>query len=198
MEKAWTPKTRVGVLIREGKIKSIDEIFSEGLSIQEPEVVDLLLPDLQQEVIGINLVQRQTDAGEKSRFKAVVAVGNLNGYVGIGQGRARQVRAAIEKAVQDAKVNITPVRRGCGSWECNCKQLHSLPFKVSGKCGGVYVELLPGPRGLGLVAGDVAKVILKLAGVKDCWTKVRGSTRTTTSLALATFNALMSTYKLNV
>ena len=197
-EGPWTPKTQLGILVKEGKIRSLDEVFAEGMAIQEPQIVDRLLPDLKQEVIGINLVQKQTDAGEKSRFKAMVVVGNMDGYVGLGQGKAKQVRNAIERAVQVAKVNITPVRRGCGSWECNCKRIHSLPFKAVGRCGGVIVELLPGPRGLGLVSGEVSKTVLKLAGVKDCWTKVRGSTRTTTSFALATFHALRDTYRLSV
>jgi len=70
----WIPKTRLGKMIQEGKITSIDEVFLSGLKISEPQIVDSLLPDLQEEVINVNLVQKQTDAGEKSRFKAIVAV----------------------------------------------------------------------------------------------------------------------------
>jgi small subunit ribosomal protein S5 len=168
----------------------------EGLKIREPEIVDTLLPDLQEEVININLVQKQTDAGEKSRFKAIVAVGNRDGYIGLGGGKASQVRTAIEKAAANARLNIVFVRRGCGSWECGCGQRHSLPFQIEGKCGGVRFVLVPGPRGLGLVAGEVAKVILGLAGVKDCWTRSFGATRTIPSFACAVFDALKRTYKL--
>jgi small subunit ribosomal protein S5 len=106
------------------------------------------------------------------------------------------VRAAIEKAAAEAKLNITPIRRGCGSWECRCDLLHSLPFKVEGKCGSVTVEIIPGPRGLGLVAGEVVKTILRLAGVKDCWTKTFGSTSTIPSTAFAVYDALKNTYKI--
>ncbi|MEM3502503.1 MAG: 30S ribosomal protein S5, partial [Candidatus Bathyarchaeia archaeon] len=114
----WTPKTKIGILVQEGKITSIDEIFMQGQKIQEPEIVDLLLPNLQEKVLGIGFVQKQTDAGESSRFRAVVAVGNSDGYIGVGLGKAKQVRNAIDKATLQAKMAVIPVRRGCGSWEC--------------------------------------------------------------------------------
>ena len=192
----WKPRTRLGKMILEGHISSIEEVFMEGLKIRESEIVDVLLPDLQEEVININLVQKQTDAGEKSRFKAIVAVGNRDGYVGLGSGKAKQVRNAIEKGAVNARLNITLVRRGCGSWEGGCGKPHSLPFRVRGKCGGVEVVLIPGPRGLGVVANEAAKVILGLAGVKDCWTRSYGSTKTVPSFAYTVFEALRKTYTL--
>jgi small subunit ribosomal protein S5 len=192
----WVPRTRLGKMIQEGRVTSIEEVFIGGLPIREPQIVDALLPDLQEEVININLVQKQTDAGEKSRFKAIVAVGNRDGYIGLGSGKAAQVRNAIEKAAADARLKIVPVRRGCGSWECGCGKAHSIPFQVEGKCGGVRENIIPGPRGLGLVASEVAKVILNLAGVKDCWTRSYGSTRTVPSFAYAVFDALKATYGL--
>lgn len=192
----WIPRTRLGKMIQEGRISSMEEIFTEGQKIKEPEIVDVLLPDLQEEVININLVQKQTDAGEKSQFKAIVAVGNRDGYIGLGGGKAKQVRTAIEKAAVDARLNVTLVRRGCGSWECGCGKQHSLPFQVRGKCGGVEILLVPGPRGLGIVASETAKVILSLAGVNDIWTRSFGSTRTVPSFACAVFDALRRTYSL--
>lgn len=192
----WVPRTKLGRMVLEGKVSSLEEIFASGLKIREPEIVDTLVPNLEEEVINISLVQKQTDAGEKSRFKAIVAVGNRDGYLGIGSGKATQVRIAIEKAAKDARLNITVIRRGCGSWECGCGQLHSLPFEVIGKCGAVRVKIIPGPRGLGLVAGEVAKVILRLAGVKDCWSRSYGPTRTVPSFAYAIFDALKKTYEI--
>ena len=193
---AWVPRTKLGKMVRDGHVTSVEEIFAEGLKIREPEIVDVLLPELQEEVININLVQKQTDAGEKSRFKAIVAVGNRDGYIGLGAGKAKQVRTAIEKAAVDARLNLILVRRGCGSWECGCGRPHSLPFQVRGKCSSVEVLLVPGSRGLGLVANEVAKVVLGLAGVKDCWTKSFGSTRTVPSFAYAIFDGLRKTYSL--
>jgi small subunit ribosomal protein S5 len=192
----WVPRTKLGKMVLDGKISSIEELFMEGLKIRESEIVNILLPDLQEEVINIGLVQKQTDAGEKSQFRAVVVVGNRDGYVGLGSGKASQVRSAIEKAAVDARLNITPVRRGCGCWECGCGKHHSLPFQISGECGGVEVVIIPGPRGLGIVASEAAKVILGLAGVKDCWTNSFGSTRTVPSFAYAVFDALKKTYML--
>jgi small subunit ribosomal protein S5 len=192
----WVPKTRLGKMIQEGRIASMEEVFMGGYQLKEPQIVDALLPDLQEEVININLVQKQTDAGEKSRFKAIVAVGNRDGYIGLGAGKASQVRTAIEKAAADARLKIVPVRRGCGSWECDCGKPHSVPFQIEGKCGGVKIVIVPGPRGLGLVASEVAKVILGLAGVKDCWTRSFGATRTIPSFAYAIFHALKKSYSL--
>src|SRR4030065_1362823 len=153
----WVPRTRLGKMIQEGKVTSIEEVFLSGLKISEAQIVDALLPDLQEEVINVNLVQKQTDAGEKSRFKAIVAVGNRDGYIGLGSGKASQVRNAIEKAAVSARLNIVPVKRGCGSWECGCGKPHSVPFQVEGKCGGGRGVFVPGPRGVGVVASGVSK-----------------------------------------
>jgi small subunit ribosomal protein S5 len=193
-EIGWVPKTKLGKQVQQGEVVSMEEIFTQGLRIKEPEIVDTLLPGIQQEVLGIGFVQKQTDAGERSRFRAIVAVGNGDGYIGIGEGKARQVRTAIDKGTIQAKLNVIPVRRGCGSWECRCGRAHTVLFTVTGKCGSVRLEVLPGPRGLGLVAGEIPKQVLALAGVKDCWTRTYGSTSTLTSSALAAFDALTRTY----
>lgn len=193
-EAGWIPKTKVGRMVQSGQIVSLEDIFTQGLKMKEPEIVDVLLPGLKQEVLGIGFVQKQTDAGEKSRFKAIVAVGNGTGFLGVGGAKARQVRSAIDKATLQAKLDVVPIRRGCGSWECGCGQAHSVPFRVSGKCGSVGIEIIPGPRGLGLVGGVTPKTILTLAGVKDCWTRSFGSTSTLGSMAYAVYEALRSTY----
>jgi len=192
----WVPKTQLGRMVREGQISSIFEIFEEGYKIKEVEIIDVLVPDLRDDVIDIALVQKQTDAGERSRFRAIVAVGNSDGLIGLGTGKAPRVRNAIEKGIRIAKMNLYPIRRGCGSWECDCGEPHTIPFKVQGKSGSVVMTLLPGTKGLGLVAGDIAKRVLALAGVRDCWTKTVGATKTTVSFSFATFEALKQTVKL--
>ncbi|MEL9940054.1 MAG: 30S ribosomal protein S5 [Ignisphaera sp.] len=191
----WTPRTRLGWMVKEGKITSIDQVFAMNAVIMEPEIVDILLPNLKQEILDVVLVQKMTDAGRISRFRAVVAVGNENGYIGLGIGKAKQLRTAIEKAVIDAKLNIVPVRRGCGSWECSCNEPHSVPFRVRGKSGSVEITLIPAPLGVGIVAGEVAKTILRLAGLRDVWTFTKGETRTTINFAKAVYNALKNTNK---
>lgn len=195
MLEEWIPRTTLGKLVKEGKITSIDEIFEKNLPIKEVEIIDALIPNLKFEVINVNFVQRQTDAGEVSQFQVTAAVGNEDGYVGVGMGKSRHIRVAIEKAVRNAKLNIIPVRRGCGSWECLCGEPHSLPFKVEGKSGSVRIQLLPAPKGVGLVASDVAKIVLRLAGIKDVWTRSFGETRTTHNMAKAVYNALKETYR---
>lgn len=191
----WIPRTRLGKLVKEGRIVSIKEIFDNNLVIQEPEIVDYLLPDLKYEIVDVSIVQKQTDAGELTRFRALVVAGNLDGYVGVGFGKAKQLRQAIEKALTDAKLNIIPVRRGCGSWECLCNDPHSTPFNIAGKAGSVSIKIVPAPKGTGLVAGEAAKVVLRYAGIKDIWTWSKGETRTTLNFVLATYAALKNTYK---
>lgn len=192
----WEPRTRLGQAVQEGQITSIDEIFQRGIPIKEYEIVDTLLPDLIDEVIEINLVQKMSSAGRKRRFQATIVVGNKAGYIGFGQAKLREIGPAIRQAILLAKMNITPVRRGCGSWECRCTHLHSIPFKTDGRTGSARIELIPAPRGTGIVAGKVAKTVLEMAGIKDIWTKTSGDTRTTSNYAKATFEALKGTYNI--
>lgn len=186
----WEPRTKLGRMVKDGIITDIDEIFEKGLPIMELEIVDTLLPDLEEEVMDVNLVQRMHKSGRKVNFRVIVAVGNKDGYVGLGQGKAREVGPAIRKAVDDAKYNIIKVRRGCGDWGCVCGKEHTVPFKVHGKGGSVRVTLIPAPGGVGLAIGDVGKTLMKLAGVDDLWSATSGQTQTTVNFAQATFDAL--------
>ena len=197
-EQVWVPRTKLGKLVNEGKIASLDEIFKAGQRIRESEIVKKLLPDLRNEVVGVKIVQKQTDAGELTRFLAVVAVGNGAGWFGVGKGKAMQTREAIEKATNAALLNIIPVKLGCGSWECRCGRPHSVPYRIRGKAGSVTIEVIPGPRALGLVAGPALKNLLQLAGVKDAWIRTFGSTNTTSSLANAAYDAFRMSHALNV
>ncbi len=192
---SWIPRTRVGRMVVEGKITSLRELFEQNLPLLEPEIVDYLLPGLKYIRLDAGLVQRVTDAGRRTRFRVVVVVGNEDGFVGVGSGKAPQYLDAVNKAVRNAKLNITPVRRGCGSWECRCGEPHSLPFIVKGKSGSVVVVLKPAPKGTGLVAGDIAKAVLRMAGLKDVWTETFGETRTNINFAKAVVNALRNTYR---
>ncbi len=189
----WVPMTGLGRLVQAGEIKSIDDVLASGKPIKEPEIVDAFLPDLVDEVLDINMVQRMTDSGRRVKFRAVVAVGNKDGYVGFGQGRDSQVGDAIKKAIVNAKINLIKVQRGCGSWECGCSRPHSIPMLVNGTAGSVKVTLRPAPQGIGLVTGDIGKKVLELAGIRDIWADSRGQTRTTINYAKATFNALKAT-----
>jgi small subunit ribosomal protein S5 len=188
----WVPLTGLGRQVAAGEITSIDQVLESGRPIKEPQIVDAFLPDLEDEVLDIQMVQRMTDSGRRVKFRAVVVVGNRNGYIGFGQGKDVQVGDAIKKAIVHAKTNVIKVKRGCGSWECGCGTGHSVPMKVEGKAGSVLVTLKP-PQGIGLVTGEISKKVLELAGIRDVWTFSRGQTRTTINFAKATFNALKAT-----
>jgi len=81
----WEPKTRLGRLVLEGKITSMSQALRSGLPLREPEIVDILLPELQDEVIDVRMVQRMTDSGRRTKFSVMVAVGNGDGFVGVGK-----------------------------------------------------------------------------------------------------------------
>lgn len=194
----WFPQTRLGKLVKEGQVTTMGEALASGLPIRESQIVDALLPEIRDEVLDINMVQRMTDSGRRVKFRATVIVGNGDGFIGIGEGKDVQVGIAIRKAIDTAKMNIIGIKRGCGSWECGCGQGHTVPFEVKGKTGSVEVNLLPAPRGLGIASGGTAKKVLEIAGIKDVWTKVSGETRTTLNFAKATFDALIKTTTMKV
>lgn len=195
----WFPRTKLGELVKGGKIKSMTEALKSDHPLREPQIVDTLMgEDLVDEVLKVNMVQRMTDSGRRTRFSITVVVGNGNGYVGLGSARGKEVGPTIKKAIDNAKLNMIELVRGCGSWECGCMTPHSLPFRVIGKSGSTQVTLKPAPRGVGLAVGDVAKKILKLAGIKDAWGFSRGQTKTTVNNAKAVMGALKETNLMKV
>jgi len=185
----WTPRTRLGRMVQDGDVK---QALDTGLPLKEPELVDQLLPGLDDEVLDINMVQRMTDSGRRVKFRCVVAIGNRDGFLGYAEGRDDQVGSAIQKAIDVAKLNIISVDRGSGSWEDSAGGVNSLTRKAEGKAGSVTVEVIPAPQGLGLAAAPTVRNILELAGVEDAWTRSNGTTRTTVNLAKATYNALQN------
>lgn len=194
----WDPKTRLGKMVKGGKITTMDDALNTGLPIREPEIVDILLPETDDEVLDVNMVQRMTDSGRRVKFVITVAVGNNDGYVGLGQAKGKEVGSSIRKAIENAKVNVIEIRRGCGSWECGCGKPHTVPFAITGKSGSVEITFKPAPQGIGLATGDVAKKILRLAGIKDCWAFTNGKTKTTVNYAKAVFDALQKNTQMRV
>ena len=194
----WEPRTKLGKLVLSKQITTMSDALRTGLPIREPEIVDILLPEIDDEVIDVNMVQRMTDSGRRVKFVITVAVGNKDGFIGFGQAKGKEVGSSIRKAIDSAKLNIIEIKRGCGSWECGCKKPHTVPFSVKGKSGSVEITLKPAPRGIGLATGNVAKKILTLAGVKDCWAFTRGKTKTTVNYSKAVFNALEKNAEMRV
>lgn len=192
----WIPKTHLGRMVKEGHVNSIEDIFLNNYVIREPEIVDTLFPDLRQEVVDVSMVQRQSDSGQQKSFRITVVVGNGEGVIGIGIGKAPEFVPAVRAAETRAKLNITMFRRGCGSWECRCHDPHSIPFQVDGSSGSVKVTLRPAPKGTGLVTADVGKIVLRIAGLHDVWSITKGRSRTSSNFAKAFVDALIKTYSM--
>ena len=191
-EEVWNPKTEIGIKVKKGDIKDIDEIIYSGKKIMEAGIVDALMPNLEFDIIAIGQskgkfgggkrsiwrqTQKKTKEGNKPKFSSLIVVGNRDGYIGVGIGKAKDTMPARKKALRNSRLNIMKIKRGCGSWECSCKEPHSIPFKVIGKCGSAVVELIPAPKGTGLCIERELKKIVDLAGIKDIYSKCEGHSK---------------------
>lgn len=194
----WIPRTGMGKKVKEGEITSLSQILSSGKRPREVEIVDALVPDLEDEILNVNLVQRMHRSGRRLSFRVTAVVGNKDGIIGMAHTSGSEVAPSIQKAINAAKLQVVEIRRGCGSWECGCGRPHSVPFEVTGQKGSVRVTLKPAPRGLGIAASEIPRTVLELAGIEDVWTKSKGQTRTTINFGLATFEALKKTTELSI
>ncbi len=201
----WFPKTLLGQQIKKGLERDIDPILERGEQILEFEIVDALLPDLKTELLLVGQAkgkfgggqrrvfkqtQKKTQEGNKPKFTTFGVIGDMDGHVGMGRGKAKETVPAREKALRKAKLNVMKIRRGCGSWQCNCRTPHSIPFVTSGKVGSVTLTLIPAPKGTGLRVEKECQKILELAGIRDVWSEVTGKTSTKQNLVMACFAAL--------
>lgn len=204
---AWDPKTKLGQEVKDEKIKNIDEILDSNRKILEGEIVDSLL-EVKSELILIGQskgkfgggkrrawrqTQRKTKEGNVPSFSTLAVVGDENGHVGIGEGKAKETLPARDKAIRKAKLNLIRIKRACAGFDCACSELHSIPFKVTGKSGSVRVTLIPASQGTGLVVGNELKKVLSLAGIKDVYSRTSGRKRTTFNLIKACIDALQKT-----
>ena len=192
-EKEWVPATKLGRLVKDGKIKSLEQIFLFSLQIKEYQIADYFLKDkLKDEVMQIASVQKQTSAGQRTRFVCYVAVGDYDGHIGLGVKAAKEVPLAILGGIHAAKCSLVPIRRGY--WGAKLGQPHTVPMKLTGQCGSVRIRCVPAARGTGIVASPTSKLILQMAGIQDCYTASQGHTKTKGNFASAAFHALKHSY----
>jgi len=193
-EKEWVPVTKLGRLVKDNKIESIEDIYLHSLPIKEYQIIDQFFAPgtLKDEVMKIHPVQKMTSAGQRNRFVCYVLVGDCNGHIGLGSKCAKEVATAIRGGIIAAKLSLIPIRRGY--WGGKLGQPHTVPMKVAGKCGSVRVRLVPAPRGTLVVGSPVLKKMLQFCGVTDCFSCSCGHTRTKGNFIKATFEALRHTY----
>ncbi len=201
----WKPRTSLGVQVKNGAITNLDYVLDRRIKILEPEIVEMLLPNLTTDLLMVGQAkgkfgggqkrifkqtQKKTQEGNKPKFATFAVIGNEDGYVGTGYGKSKETVPAREKAIRQSKLNIIKIRRGCGDWRCGCGDAHTVPFKVRGKAGSVEITLIPAPKGTGLKVERECQKILKLAGIRDVWSRTEGQTRSKLNLLFACFNAL--------
>ena len=196
-EEEWVPLTNLGRLVKLGIVKDLETIFYHSIPIKEYQIVDFLMKaknkTLKEECMKIKSVQKQTKAGQRTRFKAVVAVGDGDGHIGVGSKVAKEVQIAMKGAVIAAKLNLIPVRRGY--WGGKIGAPHTLATKITGKCGSVRLRFIPAPRGTGIVGAPPTKKLLSFAGVEDAFSQSKGNTDTMENFVRAIYDALYKSYK---
>lgn len=127
--------------------------------------IDATQFDLEERVIEVRRVTKVVKGGRNFRFAALVVVGDNNGHVGIGSGKAMEVPDAIRKAVEDAKKNLIVVPRVDTT----------IPHEVVGHFGAGKILIMPAQEGTGVLAGGPARAVLELAGIRDVRAKSTGS-----------------------
>lgn len=201
----WSPKTDLGRRVMRREITDINQILDNGYNILEEQITDTLLPGMEDELLMIGQskgkfgggrrrvfrqTQKKTREGNKPQFAAYAVIGNKDGILGLGYGKARETVPARDKAIRKAKINVFKIARGSGSWESATKEPHTIPFAVQGSCGSVTVQLFPAPKGKGLVAEREIQKMLGAAGVQDVWSRTFGQTKNKINLIKATEQAL--------
>jgi len=192
--KEWVPVTKLGRLVKDGKIEDLETIYLHSLPIKEYQIIDQFYAPgvLKDEVMKIHPVQKMSAAGQTNRFVAYVLVGDSNGHIGLGHKCAKEVATAIRGGIIAAKLSLIPIRRGY--WGNRLGNPHTVPMKVTGQFESVGARFTPAPRGSGVVGSPTLKKMLQFCGVADCFSSSSGHTRTKGNFMKATFQALRNTY----
>lgn len=213
VEHVWEPKTELGKKVYLGEVIDIEKILSSGTKILEAEIVDKLIPDLEKDLLLIGQskgkfgggqrrafrqTQKKTKEGNKPKFTTLAIAGNKNGFIGMGRGSSKETVPAREKAFRKAKLNMIRIARGFYDPKQISGNPHTIPFSVEGKCGSCKIILSPAPKGTGLVIEKECAKLLRLAGIKDVYSKSFGKAKTRINNLTACFSALKELTKFKV
>jgi len=188
------PKSVIGTLAKNNKLDNVKGIFADSRQLREHFIASKIMPNYTEQKLASKSVQKQTRSGQSTKTKVTVAIGNQTGMVGLASGRGADSQGAVTSALAKCTRNIICVRNGYWGTENSNSKPHTIPNKVTGKCGSVRVRLLPAPPGRSIVANKNHSKILSLAGIQDVFVKSRGYTSTTENHVKALLNALEKTY----
>lgn len=190
----WVPKTELGRRVKSGEVKSLEEIFDKNLKIMEPEIFDFFIKDIREKLVDTTKTSYVRMSGRKYGYRCAVLISDGNKYLGFALGKDKDKWVSASKAARNARLALTRIKKGCGSWECLCGTEHSVAFQTVGKTGSVKVILMPAPLGTGLVVSNSIKPVLEFVGIRDVWSRTSGKTSTIINIVAATIDALKNTY----
>merc|ERR1712137_655048 len=166
---------------------NINEMFFRSIGLKVSSFVDIILSRSRVvKKVKTTTVCRQTRSGRQFRKKVCIAIGDLNGSLGVGIKSSLNIYDAVESATNKAKLNYTRIKRGF--WENPIGSPHTVASKSSGKSGSVIINIFPAPKGIGIKAARFQYEIISVSGISDCYTKSYGSTQ-------SSFNTIKATFK---
>mmetsp|Transcript_34369 Transcript_34369/g.83170 ORF Transcript_34369/g.83170 Transcript_34369/m.83170 type:complete len:187 (-) Transcript_34369:307-867(-) len=172
----------------------LEDLYLRLIKVKDHKIVDLIFGNsLKTFRLRYSTVTRQTRSGRQMKKKVCIAVGDFKGHIGIGTKSSFDGINAINSATRKAKISLSLIRRGY--WSLASGEPHTINYKISGKSGSVIVVVIPAPIGTGIKGGKYQRNVIQISGIKDCYTRSFGHTKSSFNSIYATYEALKLSFK---